>query len=125
MGAQLEGWPSKAGLDAMLASFGWTFDYFDWPGSGLVDSPKLQDYRSRAPGDGRRLRATIPSHPTCEPRAVRRVFERQEDRRTQWIVIVETAAEFGMSPQALAVWVRQAERGGGPLLESRSMTCQD
>jgi hypothetical protein len=46
VGAQLEGWPSKAGLDAMLASFGWTFDYFDWPGSGLVESPKLQDYRT-------------------------------------------------------------------------------
>lgn len=109
VGAQLEGWPSKAGLDAMLASFGWTFDYFDWPGSGLVESPKLQDYRT-----GRRATVVVscndPVAPEVRAAAVQRVLERREERRTQWTVIVETAAEFGMSPQALAVWVRQAGR---------------
>ena len=111
-GAQLEGWPSRAGLDAMLASFGWTFEYFDWPGSGLADSPKLEDYRV-----GRRATVVVtcnePVAPDVRARAVRRVFDRQQDRRTQWKVIVETASEFGLTPQALAVWVRQAERGGG------------
>ena len=108
-GAQLEGWPSKAGLDAMLSSLGWTFEYFDWPGSGLADSPKLEDYRV-----GRRATVVVtcnePVAPDVRARAVQQVFERQQDRRTQWVVIVETAAEFEMTPQALAVWVRQAER---------------
>jgi hypothetical protein len=112
-GAQLEGWPSKAGLDAMLARFGWTFEYFDWPGSGLADSPKLEDYRV-----GRRATVVVtcnePVAPGLRARAVQQVFDRQQDRRTQWKVIVETASEFGLTPQALAVWIRQAERGGGP-----------
>ena len=111
VGAQLEGWPSKTGLDAMLSSFGWTFRYFDWPGSGLVDSPKMEDYRV-----GRRASVVItgnePVAPEVRVRAVQRVFERQRERRTQWLVIVQTAAEFGMTPQALGVWVRRAERRG-------------
>jgi transposase-like protein len=45
-------------------------------------------------------------------RAVERVFERQRERRTQWLVIAQTAAEFGMTAQALGVWVRRAERRG-------------
>jgi hypothetical protein len=109
VGAQLEGWPSKAGLDAMLSSFGWTFEYFDWPGSGLVDSEKMQDYRV-----GRRMTVIV----SCNERvaldvreqAVARVFERQTERRTQWFVIAQVAAEFSLTPQALAVWVRRAER---------------
>jgi hypothetical protein len=108
-GAQLEGWPSRTGLDAMLSSFGWTFEYFDWPGSGLADSPKLEDYRV-----GRRATVVVECNeriaPDVRDRAVQRVFERQVERRTQWILIVETAAEFGLSPQALAVWIRRAER---------------
>jgi hypothetical protein len=111
VGAQLEGWPSKAGLDAMLSSFGWTFEYFDWPNSGLVDSPKMDDYRV-----GRRASVVVDCGDAVDPdvraRAVQRVFERQRERRTQWLVIVQTAAEVGMTPQALAVWVRRAERLG-------------
>jgi hypothetical protein len=109
VGAQLEGWPSRAGLDAMLSSFGWTFEYYDWPHSGLVDSPKMDDYRV-----GRRASVVVECNAGIEPdgrdRAVQRVLERQRERRTQWILIVETAAEFGLTPQALAVWVRRAER---------------
>jgi 16S rRNA G966 N2-methylase RsmD len=109
VGAQLEGWPSKAGLDAMLSSFGWTFEYFDWPASGLAETPKLDDYRV-----GRRASVVVscnePVAPEVRTKAVERVMARQRERRTQWIVIVDTAAEFGMSPQALAVWVRRAER---------------
>jgi len=111
VGAQLEGWPSRTGLDAMLSSFGWTFEYFDWAHSGLVDSPKMEDYR-----DGRRATVVVECNERIDPdvrdRAVQLVFERQQERRTQWIVIVRTAGEFGLSPQALAVWVRRAERLG-------------
>ena len=111
VGAQLEGWPSKAGLDAMLSSFGWTFDYFDWPNSGLADSPKMDDYRV-----GRRMTVVVNGNeriaPDVRARAVARVFERQTERRTQWFQIVEAAKEFGTTPQALAVWVRRAERLG-------------
>jgi methyltransferase family protein len=111
VGAQLEGWPSKTGLDAMLSSFGWTFEYFDWPASGLADTAKLEDYRV-----GRRATVVVscnePVPLEVRTSAVRRVIERQQERRTQWTVIVDTAAEFGMSPQALGVWVRQAERSG-------------
>jgi len=111
VGAQREGWPSKTGLDAMLSSFGWTYEYFDWPGSGLVDSPKMEDYRV-----GRRASVVVTCNERVEPavraRAVERVFERQRERRTQWLVIGQTAAEFGMTPQALGVWVRRAERRG-------------
>jgi len=113
VGAQLEGWPSKAGLDAMLSSFGWTFEYFDWPGSGLVDSEKMEDYRV-----GRRMSVVVTCNERTDPdvrrRAVEQVFERRQERRTEWFVIVETAEQFGMTPQALAVWVRQAEQGRAP-----------
>jgi hypothetical protein len=111
-GAQLEGWPSRAALSAMLSSLGWTFGYVDWAGSGLADAPKMDDYRA-----GRRVTAVVTGNERVDPeireRAVATVFERQQDRRTQWITIIETATQFGLTPQALAVWVRRAERRDG------------
>ena len=93
----------------MLSSFGWTFEYFDSATSGLVDSPKMDDYRV-----GRHATVVVecnePIDPDVRDHAVQQVFERQQELRTQWIVIVQTATQFGLSPQALAVWVRRAER---------------
>jgi hypothetical protein len=110
LGGQLEGYPSRAALDAMFSSFGWTYTYFDWKQSELIDAPQMADYKV-----GRRVTAVIdcnrPSFSTEERAdAVRLVFERQRDRRSQWGAIKQTAEEIGTTPQALCVWVRKAER---------------
>jgi len=110
VGSQLEGWPSRAALEAMWSSFGWTFEYFDWVGTGRADHPKLDDYAG-----ARRLTAVVSSDyrdfsPQVRADAVRDVFERQRELPTQWLTITAVAKRFGMTPQALRTWVRQAER---------------
>jgi predicted nicotinamide N-methyase len=45
LGEQVEGHPSRAALDAMLSSFGWKYDYFDWEQSGLLERTQMQDYQ--------------------------------------------------------------------------------
>lgn len=110
LGGQLEGYPSKAALDAMFASFGWTCSYFDWTRSGLLNRPQMDDYRT-----GRRVTAIIDCNRQtlsveARNRAVRSVFEQQHDRGSQWAVITRVAAEFGTTTQALCLWVRNAER---------------
>ena len=114
VGSQLEGWPSRSALEAMWSSLGWTFDYFDWPGSGLADHSKLGDYAA-----GRRISAVVTpgtrdTPPEVRAAAVREVRERQRDLPTQWLTITEVASRFGMTPQALRVWVHRTERELGP-----------
>jgi hypothetical protein len=109
-GSQLEGWPSRTALEAMWSSLGWTFAYFDWPGSGLADHPKLGDYAG-----GRRLTAVVTSAspdvaPAVRASAVRDVLERRRDIPTQWLTISNVASKYGVTPQALHIWVRRAER---------------
>jgi transposase-like protein len=109
-GSQIEGWPSRAALEAMWSTLGWTHEYFDWSASGMADHPKLGDYAA-----GRRLTAVVSSDyrnssPDVRATAVREVFERQRDPQTQWLTITGVASRHGMTPQALRVWVRQAER---------------
>ena len=109
-GSQIEGWPSRPALEAMWSSLGWTFDYFDWSGSGMADHPKLGDYAA-----GRRLTAVVTSDafgvaPDVRENAVREVLERRRDLPTEWLTITNVASRFGVTPQALRVWVRQAER---------------
>ncbi|MGO9873787.1 MAG: class I SAM-dependent methyltransferase [Acidimicrobiia bacterium] len=110
-GSQLEGYPSKAALDAMLSTFGWTYDYFDWQDSRLAEHQELQDYRN-----GRRVSAVVNCQtPTAPPhtleQAVTTVHERQRgiSRRKRWKTVVEVATEFGITPQALDVLVRKSE----------------
>ena len=112
-GSQLEGWPTRTALEAMWSSFGWTFEFFDWPGSGLADHPKLADYAA-----GRRVTAVVSSvSPDIDPgvraSAVREVLERRRDIPTQWLTITNVASRFGVTPQALHIWVRRAERERG------------
>ena len=46
-------------------------------------------------------------------RAVRLVFEQQEDHESQWAAIVSIAEKMGCTAETLRKWVRQAERDGG------------
>ena len=53
-GVPFEGHPTKAALDVMLSSFGWTYEYFDWQRSGHVDAEQMLDYRN-----GKRVSAVV------------------------------------------------------------------
>lgn len=46
-------------------------------------------------------------------RAVRMVFEHQDEHRSQWSAITSIADKFGVSAEALRKWVRRAEVDGG------------
>ncbi len=110
LGAQIEGYPSRPALDAMMSSFGWSYDYVDWPASELVTREQMNDYRV-----GRRVTVVVDCHRSPLPEAdreaaVRAVFDRQGGRSSQWATIVAVASEVGTTPQALCVWVRRAER---------------
>jgi hypothetical protein len=109
-GSQIEGWPTRVALEAMWSSLGWTYEFYDWGASGMVDHPKLDDYAGN-----RRLTAVVTSDYAdfsfeTRAQAVDAVLARQQDLPTQWFTITEVAREFGMSPQALRTWVRQAEQ---------------
>ena len=51
--------------------------------------------------------------PEVRERAVRLVFEHQHEHSSQWSAIVSISSKFGMTPQTLCSWVRQAERDTG------------
>src|SRR5260370_19866194 len=51
--------------------------------------------------------------PAVRERAVRLVFELQHEYASQWAAIESIASKFGMTPQTLWSWVRQAERDTG------------
>lgn len=110
LGESVEGYPSRAALDAMLSTFGWKYDYFDWANSGLVDHKQMWDYEG-----GRRVSVVVDcnqqvfSHEERE-RAVQMVLTTQHDRRTQWRTIMDVAARFGVPRPVLHSWVRKAER---------------
>jgi len=46
-------------------------------------------------------------------RAVRLVFEHQDEHESQWAAIVSIAAKIGSTAETLRKWVRQAERDSG------------
>ena len=46
-------------------------------------------------------------------RAVRMVFEHQDEHSSQWSAITSIASKFGVSKEALRKWVRRAEIDGG------------
>jgi len=51
--------------------------------------------------------------PEVRERAVRMVFEHQEEHGSQWGSIRSIASKIGCSPETLRAWVRQAERDQG------------
>jgi len=46
-------------------------------------------------------------------RAVRMVFEHQDEHSSQWSAITSIAEKFGVSSETLRKWVRRAETDGG------------
>ena len=46
-------------------------------------------------------------------RAVRLVFEHQDEHESQWAAITSIAEKVGCSTESLRKWVRQAERDSG------------
>ena len=54
-----------------------------------------------------------PYPPEVRERAVRMVFETQDDYDTQWAAIRSIADKIGCSGEALRNWVRQAEADAG------------
>ena len=46
-------------------------------------------------------------------RAVRMVFEHQDEHSSQWTAITSIAEKFGVSSETLRKWVRKAETDGG------------
>jgi len=46
-------------------------------------------------------------------RAVRMVFEHQDQHPSQWAAITSIATKFGVSSETLRKWVRRAEVDGG------------
>ncbi len=51
--------------------------------------------------------------PEVRERAVRMVFEHEEEYSSQWAAIQSIAQKIGCSPETLRLWVRQAERDEG------------
>jgi transposase len=51
--------------------------------------------------------------PEVRERAVRMVFEHEEEHASQWAAISSIAAKIGCTAETLRGWVRQAERDQG------------
>ena len=51
--------------------------------------------------------------PEIRERAVRLVFEHQEEHESQWAAIGSIASKIGCTPETLRKWVRRAERDQG------------
>jgi transposase-like protein len=112
LGESVEGYPSRAALDAMLSSFGWKYEYFDWEHSGLVDKKQMWDYEG-----GRRVSVVVDCNRQVfsneeRERAVQMVLATQQDRRSQWQSIMRVASSFEIPRPVLHSWVRKAEREG-------------
>ena len=51
--------------------------------------------------------------PELRDRAVRMVFEHQDEHESQWAAICSIASQFGVSHETLRKWVRRAEVDAG------------
>jgi SAM-dependent methyltransferase len=110
-GAQVEGYPTPAAIEALTSSLGWTGRWIDWQTAARPDDDGIGGYLT-----GRRMSyvATCPDPIPPETRdlAVSLVFDAQQEPRFQWQAVTGIAEHFGINPQALRMWVRKAERDG-------------
>jgi transposase-like protein len=109
LGESVEGYPNRGALNAMLSTFGWKYDYFDWEHSGLLERSQMLDYLR-----GKRVSVVVDCNrrdisAEDRQRAVQMVLDTQRDRRTQWQTIMNVASQFGVTRPALHAWVRRAE----------------
>jgi len=51
--------------------------------------------------------------PELKERAVKMVLDHSEEYSSEWQAITSIAGKFGMTPETLRKWVRQAERDSG------------
>jgi transposase len=51
--------------------------------------------------------------PEVRERAVRLVFEHQQEHESQWAAIVSVAGKIGCTSETLRMWVRRSEVDGG------------
>ncbi|MBU1228247.1 MAG: transposase [Actinobacteria bacterium] len=59
------------------------------------------------------MRKSIRYSAEVRERAVRMVFEHQDEHESQWAAIVSIATKIGCTAETLRKWVRQAERDSG------------
>lgn len=102
----IEGYPTRAALDVMVASLGWESSYLDWEAEGLAGEG-MSDY-----AEGRRvtLVATPPPRVDHDTKALTAALVEHytEDRAWEWRTIVGVAEAAGVNPYALRTWVQQA-----------------
>jgi transposase-like protein len=131
LGESVEGYPSRAALDAMLSSLEWKYEYFDWEKSGLLERAQMRDYLRAIPPSTRRerrdpaVRRDVLTHarvsvvvdcnredfsPEQRRRAVQKVLDAKRDPKAQWLPIAIVASELGVKRHALSAWVRKAEQ---------------
>ena len=113
-GSAIEGHPSRAALEAMTSTLGWSGTFVDWNETALPHDDGIDDYLT-----GRRATYVCVCPPPIDPEvrhlAVNLVFDNQKEPRWQWMAITGIAEHFGINPQALRMWVRKYEREGrGP-----------
>ena len=109
-GAVIELHPTRAAVEAMLSSFGWTWTEVDWLASGKTDSDETKSYRH---GGRISLVVTCPEHDVPEDlrrRAVQRVLAKDLPREEEAVAVAMVARHHDLPPEALRTWVQHARR---------------
>lgn len=109
-GDDLEGFPTPAALEALVAGFGWTWEYSDWSREARGGGHVPPDY---ARGSRRSMVVRCPEHSVpadVRAAAVEEVRAAEVAREQEAIAVAMVADKHGIAPQALRTWVRRAER---------------
>lgn len=104
-GADIEGFPTRAALEAVVSSFGWTWTYADWTAAGLLNR-QTNDYRrgTRVSMVVRCPEADVPA--ADREAAVAAVVRADLSLEREAIAVAMVAKRYGVAPAALRTWVR-------------------